>query len=82
MTQHATGQSPRITNPEFQTFRLNSRGQEKADAIRLAYENLWNEVKEQVGTGGGPLLTIAARNVEKACMFSVKAVSVQPQNQE
>lgn len=82
MSQHATGQSPRITNPEFQTYTLNDQGLEKRDKIRFAFENLWKQVAEQVGTGGGPLLTIAARNAEKACMFAIKAVSVQPQNQE
>lgn len=82
MTQHATGQSPRITNPEFQYYTLNDKGRNKVDSIRLAFEQLWNTVKEEVGTGGGPLLTIASRNAEKSCMFAIKAVSVQPQNQE
>lgn len=77
----ATGKSPRISNPEFQTWNLNQHGREKVEAIRIGFDNHLSELKDLVGQDSR-YLSLVKTNLELACFEAIKAVSSQPQNQE
>ena len=80
MSNPSARQVPRISNPEFQTHRLNEQGNQKVDAVRIAFDVLLNEVKEVIPDSR--YLALVKTNLEEAAMFAVKGISVQSVNQE
>jgi hypothetical protein len=76
-----------ITNPEFQSHRLNETGIKKVDQVKELFDDLLSELTNDIWAFHSPLLpegrhlSIVKTKLEEACMFAVKAVSCDPANQ-
>lgn len=78
-----------VTNPEFQTHRLNEAGIAKIEEVKRLFDNLVFSFTASSldNDGGSPFLppgrylSIVKTKLEEACMFAVKAVSCDPANQ-
>ncbi len=75
-----------ITNPEFQTHRLNAEGIKKVERVKGLFDEFLRDLTEESLTPDiqlppGRHLSIVKTKLEEACMFAVKAVSCDPANQ-
>lgn len=69
-------------DPLFKGIPLNETGLAKALNVRLMFTDLKNGLEHQLGIGDGRSWSIIKTKLEEACMFAVKAVSLDPSNQE
>jgi hypothetical protein len=83
MTQVGTGAARttgKTNNPEFQTNRLNTSGQQKADEIASWFDELMDNLKVHVPDGRYNALI--KTHLEQACFYAKKGLSANPTNQE
>ena len=73
-----------MNNPEFQTHKLNPTGIQKADEISQWFDELLDNIKNYVpeGPNTGRFLALTKTQLELACQYARKGVSIQPGNQE
>lgn len=78
-----------ITNPEFQTHRLNKIGLWKVEAVKKLFDEfLLNLITVPppglvlIDNTKSRYFSIVKTKLEEACMFAVKAVASEPANQE
>ena len=68
-------------NPLFGTKKLNALGIQTVAEIRLDFETLLCQLHNRLGTSGREVAIVRTK-LEEACMYAVKAVSLDPRYQE
>lgn len=67
-------------NSEFATQKLNILGQQRADLVRDAFDDLLNRLRRECPSDGR-YFAIVKTKLEEACMFAIKAISSDQANQ-
>lgn len=80
MSNPGTATSPRIVNDEVKSWTLNEHGRQLTDGIKLSFDNLLSEIKENLPEGNNYRRVVCA-NLEKAAMLAVKGIASQRPNQ-
>lgn len=68
----------------FEFFKLNPAGVERAALLATEFDSFYARIRELIGTpasGSTRELAIVRTNLEAACMYSKKALAMNPANQ-
>lgn len=66
---------------EFTAHELNETGVARVADVRKLFSVHLNNLSSVVGEGGREM-SIVKTKLEEACMFAIRAVAVQPENQK
>ncbi len=70
-----------ITNKEFASHTLSTAGGQKIRDVREAFDTLLNRLIE-IEAPTSREMAITKTKLEEACFFAVKAVAINPANQQ
>lgn len=65
----------------FKSHKLTPAGQGQVEHVKLSFDMLLDSIKLNIA-GSGRYEAMVKTKLEEACMMAVKAVAVQPSNQE
>lgn len=78
---------PNLVRDEFRSHKLNERGCGKRDDIAAAFSELLNNLESDIALKdprgvGGRELALVRTHLEQASFYAVRAMALQPENQE
>jgi hypothetical protein len=70
-------------DPMFEVHMLNDEGKGHAKQIAESFNNLLQELQQEVGAGTATReFSLCKTKLEEACFFAKKAMASQPRNQQ